>query len=140
MKSQVAALPVRLNKRNRVEVLLVTSRGSGRWLPPKGSEMDGKSRRKAAEIEAREEAGVCGCMADRPIGRYAFAGKAAYRVILYPMFVETVLKRWKEGGERKRRWFTLKKAARVVHERELQRIILSLQSEPTVRRLLRAHG
>ncbi len=121
---------------------MVTSRGSGRWLPPKGSEMNGKSRRKSAEIEAREEAGVCGNVADRPIGRYAFAGKArggkvGGRIILYPMLVRSVLKRWKECHERKRRWFTLKQAARVVREPELQHILLSLKSEPAIKRLLR---
>lgn len=142
-KPQVAALPVRLNKRNRLEVLLVTSRGSGRWLPPKGSEMSGKSRRESAEIEAREEAGVCGNVASRPIGKYVFAGKTrgngkvGCRIILYPMLVRSVLKRWKERDERKRRWFTLKQAARVVREPELQDIILSLQSEPMIKRLLR---
>lgn len=121
----------------------MTSRGSGRWLPPKGSEMNGKSRRKSAEIEAREEAGVRGRVARRPIGRYAFAGKMRGSrkdrcwIILYPMRVNTVLKQWKERDERKRRWFTLKKAARVVHEPELQRIILSLQAEPAIKTLLR---
>ena len=35
-RRQVAALPLRLSKNGSVEILLVTSRDTGRWIIPKG--------------------------------------------------------------------------------------------------------
>src|SRR3712207_7349402 len=57
--SQVAALPFRIRD-GRIEVLLVTSRETKRWLIPKGWPMKGKKPHKAAAQEAEEEAGVKG--------------------------------------------------------------------------------
>ncbi|HLL59899.1 MAG TPA: NUDIX domain-containing protein, partial [Allosphingosinicella sp.] len=55
---QVAALPYRRGADGSVEVLLVTTRGTGRWMVPKGWPMRGKSHAEAAAQEAFEEAGV----------------------------------------------------------------------------------
>ena len=57
---QVAAIPFRLDVDGNFEVMLVTSRTTKRFIVPKGWPMKGKSGRKVAEIEAREEAGVSG--------------------------------------------------------------------------------
>ena len=54
---QVAALCWRLRK-GRAEVLLVTSRDTGRWVLPKGWPITGLSPQAAAAREAWEEAGV----------------------------------------------------------------------------------
>ena len=35
-RRQVAALPLRLAKNGAIEILLVTSRDTGRWIIPKG--------------------------------------------------------------------------------------------------------
>ena len=53
---QVAALCHRRTKAGQKEVLLVTSRGTGRWILPKGWPMRGKSDAQAAAQEAWEEA------------------------------------------------------------------------------------
>lgn len=42
------------------QVLLITSRDTGRWVLPKGWPMRGRSMAQAALIEAWEEAGVEG--------------------------------------------------------------------------------
>ena len=55
---QVAAIPFRLDEHGDIEVMLVTSRTTKRFIVPKGWPMKGKSGRKAAMIEAQEEAGV----------------------------------------------------------------------------------
>lgn len=53
---QIAALPVHWDKNGKLRVLMVTSRDRGRWVMPKGWQMDGKKPWRAAEIEALEEA------------------------------------------------------------------------------------
>lgn len=53
-------------------VLLITSRGTGRWVIPKGWPMEGHSLPGAAAREAWEEAGVEGRVVHEEIGRYAY--------------------------------------------------------------------
>ena len=132
-KQQVAALPFRINGREKIEVLLVTSRGSGHWVPPKGWPMPGKTSREAARIEALEEAGVSGIIGDRPLGRFDYkkksGGTGIHRVTLYPLKVTRIHDRWDEQKQRDRRWFTLGKAAAAVEFPHLRDILLNLRSK-----------
>ncbi|MFC6583776.1 NUDIX hydrolase [Sulfitobacter aestuariivivens] len=54
MRTQFAALCYRV-KKGKVQVLLVTSRGTKRWIVPKGWPMDGKTPAQSAALEAWEE-------------------------------------------------------------------------------------
>jgi 8-oxo-dGTP pyrophosphatase MutT (NUDIX family) len=54
------------------EVMLVTSRGTGRWVLPKGNVSRNLSDHAAAEREALEEAGVLGAICPVPIGNYRY--------------------------------------------------------------------
>ncbi|MEM9578556.1 MAG: NUDIX hydrolase [Pseudomonadota bacterium] len=129
---QIAALPVRWDKNGQVRVLMVTSRNTGRWVMPKGWLMDGKKPWRAAEIEALEEAGAIGFISDQPIGTYRYSKRLSARktvactVTVYPMIVEKLKAHWKERKERKRHWFSPKKAARLVAEPELAEILETL--------------
>lgn len=133
---QVAALPLRWDDRGRLRVLMVTSRCTGRWVMPKGWTMAGKKLWRAAEIEALEEAGVTGHISHIPIGHYYYDkmlddGTAVpCRVTLFPLMVDGVKRRWKERGERKRRWFSVKGAARAVNEPDLIDILSELTLKP----------
>ena len=94
--SQVAALPFRI-KDGKIEVLLVTSRETKRWLIPKGWPMKGKKPHKAAAQEAEEEAGVKGEIKNKPLGSYDYwKRRAAHfdlcRVNVYPLEVSKQLK------------------------------------------------
>jgi 8-oxo-dGTP pyrophosphatase MutT (NUDIX family) len=127
---QVAALPFRV-KDGRVEVLLVTSRETKRWLIPKGWPMKGKKPHKAAEQEAVEEAGVKGDIKPEPLGHYDYwKRRAAHfdlcRVAVYPLEVSKQLKSWREKGQRDARWFAVEDAAHQVLEPALADLILSL--------------
>ena len=145
--AQIAALPLRKTKGKEFEVLMVTSRDTGRWVMPKGWEMDGKKPWSAAEIEALEEAGALGYISKKSIGTYEY-GKVLddgdvlpCRVTIYPMVVDKLKRRWKERKERKRRWFSLKAAAKRVHEPDLAELLLSLSDKekaPQVRELFRS--
>ena len=54
------------------EVLLVTSRGRGRWILPKGWPMDGLDDAHAAAQEAWEEAGVSGHVTGPALGSFGY--------------------------------------------------------------------
>jgi 8-oxo-dGTP pyrophosphatase MutT (NUDIX family) len=69
-RAQYGALPFR--RTPDLEILLVTSRDTGRWVIPKGWPMKSKSRRAAAAIEALEEAGVEGEVGRQPLGAYIY--------------------------------------------------------------------
>ena len=129
---QIAALPLIWDKSGKLRVLMVTSRDRGRWVMPKGWEMDGKKPWHAAEIEALEEAGALGTVKTAAVGHYHYEKwldkneRIICRVTLYPMFVSRLKRNWKERKERKRHWFSLRKAARLVEEEELARLLRSL--------------
>lgn len=59
-RQQYAALCFRYADGGTIEILLVTSRTSGRWIIPRGWPMKRKKPHQAAAIEAWEEAGVRG--------------------------------------------------------------------------------
>ena len=134
-KDQIAALPLRW-KDDAVEVLMVTSRDTGRWIVPKGWTMKGVKPWAAAAIEAMEEAGAKGHIAREVFGTYVYDkvmddGEAQpCRVRVYPMVVDRLRDNWKEKGERKRRWFALRKAAELVDEPELARMLADLHVKP----------
>ena len=68
---QVAALPFRING-IRPEVMLITSRETGRWIIPKGWPQKGRSPRAVAIREAYEEAGLKGRIRKRPVGTFRY--------------------------------------------------------------------
>ena len=134
-KEQVAALPLRWND-DTVEVLMVTSRDTGRWIVPKGWTMKGVKPWAAAAIEAMEEAGAKGHVAREVFGTYRYdkiLGDGAAqrcRVRVYPMVVDVLQDDWKEKAERERRWFPLTEAAGMVDEPELSRMLADLHVRP----------
>ena len=139
---QVAALPVRRNGAGRLRVLLVTSRDTGRWVVPKGWPMDDLEPWDAAAVEALEEAGAEGAIAESPLGTYGYGKRLSggttlpCRVTLYPLRVTRLRKSWKEEHQRRRRWFDPRAAAKRVDEPELSGILRSLSGETSRKVLL----
>ena len=124
---QVAALPYRLNS-GTLEVLLLTSRTTRRPIIPKGWQMRGTTDAKAAEIEARQEAGVIGLIEPKPCGSYQYWKRlknafVPVKVIVYALKVESELSDWKEMEERKKRWLTLAQAVSLVEEPTLASLL-----------------
>lgn len=147
---QIAALPLRRDAKDQVKVLMVTSRDTGRWVMPKGWTMNGKKPWAAAEIEALEEAGAKGFMGTEMIGTYRYPkildnGQVMPCLVeVYPMFVEKLLRDWKERGQRRRKWFSPKGAAKRVDEQELADLLMGLHRNPTkvpaVKHLIKSMG
>ncbi len=132
---QVAALPWRAAG-DDVEVLLVTSRETRRWVVPKGWPETGEQLHEAAAREAAEEAGVHGPISQLEIGRFYY-GKALSsglrrrcEVMVFPLLVETAHERWPEKSQRDRRWFRPKEAAALVRERDLGELITEFATSP----------
>lgn len=140
---QIAALPMRWTKSGKFQVLMVTSRDSGRWIMPKGWTMNGKKPWAAAEIEALEEAGALGYIGQEILGSYTYKkglGKGVAvkcEVDVYPMVVERLKSNWKERSERKRKWFSARGAAKRVSEPELAKMLMSLAKKPTKQPVIR---
>lgn len=128
---QVAALCTR-KREGETEVLLVTSRGTGRWIVPKGWPMKGRSLAGAAEQEAWEEAGVRGKIGAQPVGRYRYLKIRTdglgdpVEVLAFRLKVDRVEKRFPEEGQRERAWFAAPIAAGLVDEPDLQEILRAL--------------
>jgi 8-oxo-dGTP pyrophosphatase MutT (NUDIX family) len=130
-RQQIAALPYRIADEGVVEVLLVTSRDTGRWIIPKGWPMKNKKPHKAAAQEAVEEAGVKGAIGSTPIGQYQYWKRRTRDFVLcevnvYPLQVSKHLKTWAERGQRELRWFTPEEAALHIEEPELAELIRDL--------------
>ncbi len=130
---QTGALPWRLGRGKRAEVLLVTGRRSGQWTIPKGWPIRGKSLAKAAAQEAFEEAGVEGTIDSEPLGSFRHTkqhlgiGPLDVSILVHPLSVQRELARWPEHGQRERKWFSIKQAAQIVGSAELKRLILELK-------------
>ncbi|HTG61197.1 MAG TPA: NUDIX hydrolase [Terriglobia bacterium] len=110
-------------RRGVVQVLLMTSRDTGRWIIPKGNIKPGTTPSKAAAQEAFEEAGVKGTIvSSTPLGVYTYAKKLgsgearSATVEVFLLQVKKQVKKWPEKGERKLAWVSAKKAVELVEE------------------------
>ena len=130
---QAAALPWRRTG-DRVEILLVTSRATGRWILPKGWQDTDELLYRAAEREAWEEAGIEGTISQRPVGSYFYtksdSGGRRCQVQIFPLEVSRVIEKWPEKGIRDRRWLSPSNAARRVAEPALAEIIEAFSGIP----------
>ena len=124
---QYAALAYRVAP--DLEVLLVSSRETGRWVIPKGWPMKGLKPHAAAALEAFEEAGVKGTISKTPIGTYNYDKRLSdgdvitCTVEVFPMPVDLELAQWPEREQRTRQWFSPTAAAEAVEEDALKTLI-----------------
>lgn len=125
--SQVAAIPMRWTA-GRPEILLVTTRGTGRWTVPKGWPLADSLGAECAAREAFEEAGVRGRIEPYSLGVYEYwkqarRGRTVLRVTAYALHVDGVAWDWPERKERKRAWFSVEVACRLVANEALSDLI-----------------
>jgi 8-oxo-dGTP pyrophosphatase MutT (NUDIX family) len=125
---QIAALPYRVSETGELKVLLITSRGTRRFVIPKGWQMDGLEDWEAAAKEAQEEAGIKGDADPEAIGEYQYwkRMKSAFvpvTVSVYALEVTGQLPRWREAKERRRGWVDWEQAKLLVDEPELVTLI-----------------
>lgn len=126
---QVAALPYRRAGAD-LEILLVTSRRTARWIVPKGWPIGGLSDPDAAAREAYEEAGALGKVGRDPIGVFSYTKQARgemaianFAVTVYPLRVDRQLASWPEANQRKCAWFSAVRAQVMIVNSELAEIV-----------------
>ncbi|HEV7309938.1 NUDIX hydrolase [Ensifer sp.] len=116
-----------------LEILVVTSRDSGRWLIPKGWPMKQKEPHEAAAIEALQEAGVRGKVRKKPVGSYTYLkmlddGDVVPCVVdVFQVEVTKQVEKYKEKGERIVAWVSADEAARRVREIELKSLLIDFK-------------
>lgn len=129
---QYGVIPVRFPRRDRVEVLLLTSRGTGRWVIPKGWPMRKRSPAGTARREAYEEAGLRGRLWSRKAaGSYRYIKSDAPHageilVLVFVLAVDEQLKEWPERRQRRTRWLAPRRAAALVQERDLAKLLRAI--------------
>lgn len=135
-RQQYAALCYRVDPIHGLQVLLLTSRETRRWVIPKGWPMKGKKAHAVAEREAYEEAGVRGTAEKQALGHFGYLKKlknglkVPVRVQVHPLKVENMVEDFKEKGVRDLEWVGCHTAASRVQEPDLRNLILAFGNQP----------
>ncbi len=129
---QVAALCYRQGASGK-DVLLITSRDTGRWILPKGWPINGLNGPETALREAWEEAGVKTAEIEaEATGRFDYVkrldsgGAAQVETQVYLTRVIDMRNDFPEAAERKRAWVAPEEAANMVDEPGLRDILRSI--------------
>lgn len=123
----------RLRKDGTVEVLVISSRDTRRWVIPKGWPMAGKEPHEVAQREAFEEAGVVGKAKRKPLGYFHYlknlddGGKSPCLVQVHVLKVNDLLDKYPERGQRITEWVSCSEAATRVTEPELKGLFRLLE-------------
>jgi len=118
------------------EILLVTSRDTGRWVLPKGWPKKGEEGGASALREAGEEAGVTGRLLPGAAGHYLYdktmpSGPALpCAVSLHVIEVAHLAYDYPEKAVRRRMWFSPFAAAAAVDEPGLKTILATFRAPP----------
>ena len=134
MLTQYGVIPVRPAADGGVEVLLITSRETRRWVVPRGNPIPGKGPAESAAQEAFEEAGIGGPVDPEPVGHYFYFKRRRNgdllpaEVRVFRMRVAEENDEWPEKGQRERRWFAPQEAAAAVAEADLADLIRRVAS------------
>ena len=136
-RAQFAALCWRM-KNEELQICLITSRTRRRWIIPKGWPMHKQTPAEAAATEAFEEAGLQGEVPDICLGVYTHSrpgkvGNAPIITLVYPLHVTHVHSKWPERDDRRRKWFSQKKAAKKLSEPALREIVASFNPKRLTR-------
>lgn len=125
---QYGALPWRRTP-DGLEILLITTQNTRRWIVPKGWPVAGCTPQQCAAREAYEEAGLSGAVAGEAIGVFNYRKQlksgqmVACRIRIYAMEVSEVAGEWPEKGTRETKWCPVSEALTLVEDSGLRRII-----------------
>ncbi len=121
-----------MRQEGQVCVMLVTSRGTGRWVLPKGWAEEKLSGPEVAAKEAFEEAGILGTVKPVVLGTYSYLKQmpkdrtVTCKVDVIAMSTDRLLEDWPEREQRIRQWFSLSEAAEKVQEGDLSLLLRRL--------------
>ena len=130
VRVQYGALPYRFTHDAVLEILLLTTRRTKRWIIPKGWPIKGLRPAKSAAREAFEEAGVRGRVGAKSIGLFAYDKildengiRASCEVRVFPLLVKRQSQTWPEIEERLVQWVAPDKALTLIEEPELKALV-----------------
>jgi len=127
--NQSGVIPYR-RKDGELQILLITSLKSKRWILPKGYIEFNLSPFESAKKEAYEEAGVTGANETVEVGSLKMKRPIGLcNIIIYSMEVLEVLDDYPEKDLRKRKWFSVKEAAENISFPEVSEMILQLEEK-----------
>jgi 8-oxo-dGTP pyrophosphatase MutT (NUDIX family) len=132
--SQYAALPWRWADEH-LEILLITTLTTRRWVVPKGWPVEGCSPSERAAQEALEEAGVVGEMAQSPLGSFRYAKRrksgetVPCKVAVFALEVARQRRTWPEKSVRETCWCSVDEALARVTDPGLKRLIAKFAKE-----------
>lgn len=141
-RKQYAALPF-IFSMDSIEVCLITSKETARWIIPKGWPQKGLAPHELAALEAFEEAGLKGRTETMEVGHFHYVkrlddgSEVECDVRVYPMLVEYQAINWPQQDQRTSIWVELEKAVELVDEEELSSLLsrfspkISLQHKTT---------
>lgn len=139
---QYGALPYRFI--TEVEVMLISSRETKRWVIPKGWPIKGKKPHISASIEAYEEAGLIGEADSHRLGAFYYikrlknGDQALCKVDVFPLKVKGQALNWPEKNQRTCAWFPITEAAELVQEPELKELLHRFRTKVEKRKLKKA--
>ena len=121
IRLQSGALPFRMGKGGKSEVLLVTTGPRGRWGIPKGKAEPYLTFDQNAAKEAFEEAGVIGKVSRNSSGKFRTSkgrgdAERVLEVWVYLLAVERIADDWPEKARRRIKWVRAKVAAKILRE------------------------
>lgn len=116
-------VPYLIEQDGTVRVMLVTPKGGGAWILPKGNLEKNMTPAESAAKEAFEEAGVTGICDPVVLGEYRWQSQ---RVRIYPLRITRILDEWEETGMRSRFLFRLEMAIRMTPGAGMKRVLRAL--------------
>ncbi len=126
MFNQSGVIPFLMTDR-AIQVVLITSRSSGKWGIPKGIIERNLSPQDSAAKEAHEEAGVVGNVTDRVMATYEYhKWGGVCKVQVFALEVTEVLAEWDEMNDRNRTIVPLAEAIELVKP-ELTEVLKQFQ-------------
>jgi 8-oxo-dGTP pyrophosphatase MutT (NUDIX family) len=130
VRVQYGALPYRFTPEAALEILVVTTRRTRRWIIPKGWPIKGLRPPKAAAREAYEEAGVTGRIGVKPIGTFTYEKaldetgvEATCEVKVYPLLVKRQAEVFPESEQRMLQWVDPAKAVALIKDAGLKKLV-----------------
>ncbi len=133
-RQQYAALPF-VKLADGIDVCLITSKETGRWIIPKGWPKKGLAPHELAALEAFEEAGLKGSPDPNAIGCFHYSkrlddgSEVECEVSVFAMLVEYQAINWPEQQQRTAVWVRLEEAARLVNDKELSNLLCRFEPE-----------
>ena len=130
IRVQFAALPYRFTSAAALEILLVTTRRTKRWIIPKGWPIKGLKPAKTAAREAFEEAGVRGRVGAKPLGFFIYEKlidqddiNIKCEVKVFSLLVKSHAETWPEFEQRLVQWVEPERAIVMIKEPKLKKIV-----------------